>query len=437
MPKLYQNKTVLEAFYERIEFIFNEFDNIYIAFSGGKDSGVLLNLVIKYMDEHDIKRPVGVFHQDFEAQYKATSDYVEQTFRSLPGYFEKFWCCLPFAVRNAMSQNNPFWYPWDPDLQELWVRPMPEYEYVYNLDNSPFFERGMDDPRMRKAFARWYDQQRPGKTVCLLGLRADESLNRYRAIAGKQQPYKGQHWIARNDDVVYSASPLYDWTVEDIWTANARFNFPYNSLYDLYYKAGLSLHEMRVASPFHEWAGPALNTYRIVDPATWSKVVGRVNGANFGSIYGATKAMAYRDIALPEGHTWESYTKFLLSTLPPNIRDHYIKNFETSDKFWHKVGGGLSDESIQEIKDRGYAVRENGASNYSRHGKTRLIFDQEIPDDTDDVLSTKDIPSWKRMCICILKNDYYCRFMGFAPTKEEQSRIDTIKKKYKAIARGR
>lgn len=437
MQKIYQNKTVLEAFFERMEFVFQEFDNIYIAFSGGKDSGVLLNLVIKYMEDHGIQRPIGVFHQDFEAQYQATSDYVEKTFLSLPDCFEKFWCCLPFAVRNAMSQNHPFWYPWDPDLKDLWVRPMPEYDFVYNLSNSPFFERDMDDPRMRKGFARWYHGQRSGKTICLVGVRSDESLTRYSAIVNKRNPYKDQKWITKNYKDIYSASPLYDWTVEDVWTANARFNFSYNPLYDLFYKAGIPLNDMRVASPFHEWAGPALNTYRIIDPATWSKVVGRVNGANFGSIYGGSKAMAYKDITLPEGHTWESYTKFLLSTLPPDIRDHYIKNFKTSKVFWRETGGGFSDEVIQEIRDRGYKIRENGVSNYSKDKKTRIVFDQETPDNTDDVLSTKDIPSWKRMCICILKNDYYCRFMGFGPTKKEQEKINAIKKKYLAIARGR
>lgn len=42
----------------------------------------------------------------------------------------------------------------------------------------------------------------------------------------------------------------------------------------------------------------------------------------------------------------------------------------------------------------------------------------KIPDDTDDILSTKEIPSWKRICICILKNDHTCKSMGFSETKK-------------------
>lgn len=137
------------------------------------------------------------------------------------------------------------------------------------------------------------------------------------------------------------------------------------------------------------------------------------------------------------GHTWESYTKFLLSTLPEPVRNNYLEKFNFSMDFWKKTGGGFSEEVIAEVEERGYKIRRNGVSNYSKDGKSRIVFEQEIPDDTDDVKSTIDLPSWKRMCYCILKNDHLCRFMGFGPNKEQQARINAIKTKYKAIARGK
>ncbi|TCU66898.1 uncharacterized protein DUF3440 [Tissierella praeacuta] len=73
-------------------------------------------------------------------------------------------------------------------------------------------------------------------------------------------------------------------------------------------------------------------------------------------IYGKSKAMEYRHIALPLGHTWESYTKFLLDTLLTRMRNNYMKKFRTSIEFWHNVGGGLSEESIQELLDKGYKI---------------------------------------------------------------------------------
>jgi predicted phosphoadenosine phosphosulfate sulfurtransferase len=439
MEKIYQSQNVYEAFQSRMDYIFGEFDNIYVSFSGGKDSGLLWHLVQQYMQQRGIHRKIGIFHQDFEAQYTKTTEFVERTFASAGDDADRFWCCLPMAVRNAMSTFDPWWYPWDPDKQDIWVRPMPEHPYVLSVDNNPFdfYKPKMLQDDLYKQFGRWYGRHcGGGRTVGLIGIRATESLSRYSSIVNKRHDYDGRQWITHQFRDIYSAAPLYDWTVEDVWTANGKFGFAYNALYDLYYKAGVPLSDMRVASPFIEWAGSSLNLYRVIEPETWSKVVGRVNGANFGAIYGSTKALGFRDVTLPAGHTWKSYTEFLLSTLPPDIRENYLDKFKTSAEFWAKTGGGLTSDAIAEIEQCGYRIRKNGVSNYSKDGKSRIVFEQEIPDNTDDVKSTIDIPSWKRMCFCILKNDYLCRFMGFGPTKPQQEKINLIKKKYAAIARG-
>ena len=187
---------------------------------------------------------------------------------------------------------------------------------------------------------------------------------------------------------------------------------------------------MRVASPFNDYAKDSLNLYRVIDPEIWVKLVGRVRGVNFGSIYGKTKALGYKSITLPEGYTWESYTNFLLSTLPARLRNNYIKKFRTSIEFWHTTGGGLEEETIRELEEHGYNIRRNGVSNYTSAKCSRVIFIGKIPDHTDDIKSTKDIPSWKRMCYCILKNDHLCRFMGFGLTREQRRYVNTLKSKY-------
>ena len=436
MVREYLHMNVYDAFLARMHFLFEEFDHIYVSFSGGKDSGLLLNLVLDYRNQHYPERAIGVFHQDFEAQYTVTTEYVERTFERIKDQVELYWVCLPMATRTALSSYEMYWYPWDDTKKELWVREMPQKEYVINLENNRMttYRYRMHQEDLAKQFGRWYrDAHDGGKTVCLLGMRADESLQRYSGFLNKKYGYKDTCWISKQFKDVWCASPLYDWSTDDVWHATYLFGYDYNRLYDLYYMAGLKPSQMRVASPFNDYAKDALNLYRVIDPEIWCKLVGRVQGENFASIYGKSKAMGYRNITLPEGHTWKSYTKFLLDTLPKRLRNNYAKKFNTSIQFWHGTGGGLDESVIQELQEKGYQIRRNGVSNYTLNQKSRIVFVGPIPDHTDDIKSTKDIPSWKRMCYCILKNDHICRFMGFGMTRQQQKRLDMIRRKYKSI----
>lgn len=436
MIREFLDENVYEALQKRLDFIFKEFDNIYVSFSGGKDSGLLLNLTLDFRDQYYPEKTIGMFHQDFEAQYTVTTEYIERTFERMKEKVEPYWVCLPMATRTALSSYEMFWYPWDDTKRESWVREMPQKDYVINLQNNPIstYRYRMPQEDLAKQFGRWYRMVHDyGKTVCLLGLRADESMQRYSGFLNKKYGYKDECWISRQFKDVWCASPLYDWSLNDVWHANSLFGYDYNGLYDLYYKAGLKPSQMRVASPFNDYSKDSLNLYRIIDPEIWSKLVGRVRGANFACIYGRTKAMGYRSISLPEGHTWKSYTKFLLDTLPARMRNNYIKKFNTSIHFWHETGGGLDEVTIKELEEHGYHIRRNGVSNYTLNKKTRIVFIGPIPDHTDDIKSTKDIPSWKRMCYCILKNDHTCRFMGFGLSRRQQKRIEIIRKKYKSV----
>lgn len=436
MTREYEDKDVYTALQERLKLIFEEFDNIYISFSGGKDSGLLLNLVMDYRRTHFPNKKIGVFHQDFEAQYTVTTEYIERTFERIKDEVEPYWVCLPMATRTALSSYEMYWYPWDDAKKDCWVRDMPKKDYVVHMDNNPIstYRYRMHQEDLAKQFGRWYKMSHGDKkTVCLLGIRAEESLQRYSGFLNKKYGYNGECWISRQFKDVWCASPLYDWSLSDVWHANYHFDYDYNRLYDLYYMAGLTASQMRVASPFNDYSKDSLNLYRVIDPEIWVRLVGRVKGANFASIYGKSKAMGYRSVTLPEGHTWESYTRFLLDTLPPRLRNNYIKKFNTSIEFWHKTGGGLDEDTIRELTAHGYQIKRNGVSNYTLNKKSRIVFVGKIPDDTDDIKSTKDIPSWKRMCYCILKNDHICRFMGFGLTKQQQNRIDMIRRKYKSI----
>jgi len=433
--KHYLANNVWNATQERLKFLFDNFDNIYVSFSGGKDSGLLLNLVLDYNRHLGNPKRIGVFHQDFEAQYEKTTEFVTRMFVNHLHEIEPFWECLPKASRTAVSNQQIFWYPWEQSKKEIWVRNMPEFPWIINEANNPFdfYQPDMSQESLYEQFGLWYSRTHEGRSVCLLGIRADESLNRYRASTNDvKETLHGRKWTTKVTDRHFVAYPLYDWQTEDVWIANAKRGYDYNKLYDLFHKAGLTIHQMRVASPFHEYARHSLNLYRVLEPATWCKIVGRVNGANFAAIYGGTKALGFREIKLPIGHTWKSYTKFLLKTLPQDIRDNYVEKFSTSIKFWNRRGGVVSKEAIEELNSCAYRITVGGRSNRSRSTKNEVVFNG-IPDATDDISSTHDIPSWKRMAFCILKNDHLCKFMGFSQTKKQLDRRNQVIAKYKNI----
>ena len=112
-----------------------------------------------------------------------------------------------------------------------------------------------------------------------------------------------------------------------MWVGNSKCGWKYNRLYDLFYKAGVSLAAQRICQPYGDAQRIGLNLYRVIAPATWARVVNRVSGANFGNIYSGNRILGYRKVRLPKGHTWKSYCKLLLATLPAPMAEHYVKKF--------------------------------------------------------------------------------------------------------------
>ena len=245
--KKYRNDNVLDAARERVSAIFDSFERIYCAFSGGKDSSVVTHLV---MDEA-IKRSrtVGLMYIDFEAQYKDTVSHVREIFEMYRDNIEAHWICVPMRLRNALTNFEPQWTCWDPDNRDLWIRELPPE--AKGVSDYPFCLPDMEFEEFVPLFGEWYAQGKP--SAGFIAIRADESLHRYCAIATWDKiglMHKDYRWTTKKSQHSYNAYPIYDWKTEDIWRYHAQFpRKPHNPVYDKMQMAGVPLSQQRLCQP--------------------------------------------------------------------------------------------------------------------------------------------------------------------------------------------
>ena len=371
---------VLTAAQQRISYVFDNFQRYCVSFSGGKDSSVMTHLVM----EEAIKRgaKVGLLFIDLEGQYKLTIDHINGMIEQYKDHIDLYWVALPIALRNAVSQYEPKWTCWEPGKE--WIR-QPDSKAIIEQSYFPFFQYDMEFEEFVPAFNEWYAE---GKlTACFVGIRSDESLNRWRTVTGtnKKDCFEDKNWTTWNHGNSYNVYPVYDWKTQDIWRYNGKYYKRYNKLYDLMHKAGLSIHQQRICQPYGDDQRKGLWLFHIIEPETWARVVARVNGANSGSnfVQFSGNASGQIKITKPEGHTWESFSKMLLESLPGKTREHFKDKISVFLKWYY---------------DRGYP---NG-----------------IPDEADlKDEASKKVPSWRRITKALLRNDYWCKGLSFTQTK--------------------
>jgi len=384
MAKIGLGINVYDAALERVKWTFDNFERIYVSFSAGKDSSVMLHLMADEARARGVK--IGCLIVDLEGQYKLTIDHAKEMFEEYEDVLDIYWVCLPIALRNAVSVYEPKWTCWDKEKKDDWIRELPE-RAISDESFFPFFKNNMEFEEFVPLFGEWYSQGK--KTACCVGIRTDESLNRYRTIASRTKTtLDDKQYTTKVTDNVFNVYPIYDWRTQDIWTYHGKNkDKPHNKLYDMMHKAGLSIHLQRICQPYGDDQRRGLWLFHLIEPETWAKVVARVNGANSGSLYIHENGNinGYHKITKPDGHTWESFAKMFLNSLPPKTKVHYENKIFLFTKWW---------------EDRGY---EGG-----------------IPDEADLKLESKrDVPSWRRVCKTLLRNDYWCKGLGFSQHKNE------------------
>ena len=373
---------VFDAARQRITRVFDDFPCIYVSCSFGKDSTVMLHLV---MDEARRRnRKVGVLFVDLEAQYKLTIEHGLELIDMYADLIDPHWVCLPLHLRNAVSQFEPQWVCWDKSRRSDWVRQPPK-QAITDVDYFPFFRDAMEFEEFVPQFGHWYGGEEK-LTACFVGIRSDESLNRYRTIVRRDKSrFEGLPWTTWCSQALYNVYPIYDWRTEDIWTYHAKTGLPYNRLYDRMHQAGLTIHQMRICQPYGDDQRKGLYLYHAIEPETWGRVVARVNGANQGALYAQESGniLGNLKITKPEGHTWESFAMLILESLPAATQEHYRNKIAVFLKWWEGRG------------------RPNG-----------------IPDTADPKdEAAKKAPSWRRICKALLRNDYWCKGLSFTQHK--------------------
>lgn len=378
---------VYHAAKERVSVIFDKFPHFYVSVSGGKDSGVLLNLVIQEAERRG-RLPVDVLIVDFEAQYKETEYFIGRLIET--GKLNPYWVCLPICLRNSVSQFQSKWLCWDPKKKSQWVRPLPKYQGVISdPEFFPFFEAGMEFEEFVSHFCLWYQSRKGTNIAALIGIRSDESLHRFNTIKNaRKKRFEGYYWTTKMHEKAYMVYPIYDWKSRDIWIANGKFGWDYNKIYDLMNMAGVSLSQQRLCQPFGDEQRKGLWLYKILEPDTWQKLLQRVEGCNFGGRYANQQAhiLGHHRLQLPPGLTYRQYSRYLLNTMPSETAHHYRQRIFKFLQWWRKNGP------------------KNGV--------------HRIPDFADRKLEAqKKVPSWRRICKVLIKNDYCCRGLSFGYNK--------------------
>lgn len=349
MGKYYVLENVLLAAEKRLIYIFERFDYVYFSLSGGKDSGAMVQLAD--VVAHNLNKKFDLLILDIEANYSSTRSFIEKM-KKLNSVKQVYHFCLPFYEDNTASIFQPQWLMWDEKEKEKWIQPMPKeaisLETLKTSDSlTKLYESSNFNPdKFLKNFIHWYSYIHNEEPVaCGIGIRAQESLNRYNAVSNMKFSYDDKTWIksqAKYNKKVVNFYPIYDWLVEDVWGAYSKYNWIINNFYEKLYKIGIPLSQMRICQPYGLQQRKGLAQYALVEPCTWEKVVNRVSGANFGKIYSKTTLLSHYKTNKPSHMTWQEYTVFLLESMglySKKMQDHYYRKISILINYYKKNFG--------------------------------------------------------------------------------------------------
>jgi predicted phosphoadenosine phosphosulfate sulfurtransferase len=316
--KFYREENVFDAAMTRFRWLFDEFENIVVNFSGGKDSTVCLNLALAVAEEKG-RLPLPVLFLDQEAEWQNVIDYIRVVMTD--PRIKPMWLQVPFKIFNATSTREPWLYCWEPGRE--WVR---DKEPI-SIRENPF---GTDRfHEMFGAVFRYYFPDSPA--IHIAGVRAEESPARMKGLTS-YETYKGETWGKVEDKrrQHFTMYPIYDWSYTDVWKAIHDNRWPYCKLYDYMYQYGVPVPNMRVSNVHHETAVRQLFFLQEIEGDTWNRITSRISGINTA---GQLQDKFFKPKDLPPMFAdWYEYRDHLLENLVPDEhREQMRRSFAAWD----------------------------------------------------------------------------------------------------------
>jgi predicted phosphoadenosine phosphosulfate sulfurtransferase len=409
MAQHYRNQKVDKDVYsltiERIERIFDIFDNVTVSFSGGKDSTAVLNTALEVAERRG-RLPLRAIFYDEECIPLETVEYVTRVQHDPRVNLE--WYCVPLQCRNACSSKEPFWYPWAPEDKDKWVRPLPEGA----ITSLPFLEGVEREQRPGWPEINHLIDNKSGSSIYLLGIRAQESLMRQAAVTNRKE----DNYIIKLTEGMYKGYPIYDWQTEDVWTAPAIHDWDYNHAYDNLEMLGIPAHAQRCAPPFGEEPMQKLWVFKEAFPQIWDKMIARAPGVATAARYSNTELYGFGGgIEKPYGINWASYIKELLEKQPETkarVRFDMPKSLKAGQRSGERSAKGEVVQNIMSMID----------SHYKMTGGLPILEDAKHP---------RSGVSWKFLASIAMRGDYKGRrSLNAVAIKFEHPNFTKMLKKY-------
>jgi len=310
--KIYLEKNVFEASLERMRYLFDEFPEIIVNISGGKDSTVVFNLALQIAREKN-RLPLKVFFIDQEAEWQSVIDYVKTIMYR--NDVEPLWLQVPIKIFNATSHSDIWLYCWDEKEKDKWIHPK---------DPISLKENKYGTDRFARMFKNFIDIRFKDKKACFLaGVRTEESPARFNGLTN-YATYKYITWgrILNRKMQHFAFYPIYDWSYTDVWKYIFDNDLEYCRMYDYQYQYGIPIRTMRVSNVHHETAIRNLFYTQEVEPEIWDRLVKRIRGINTAGQLKENMSVVPDELPFMFS-SWREYRDYLLENL---IKDDEIKS---------------------------------------------------------------------------------------------------------------